>query len=234
MQRTQVSSPISRVRKHAKDFGVRSVLRRSLGLGSLEPKSVPWHGPTGVSGLSVPAYCAKHGIPLVTLDTFDAPPDVARLRALEADVFVYAGAGIIRAPTLTVPRLGTLNAHMGLLPPMRGMNVTEWSAVYGAPIGCTVHLIDPGIDTGDILAFRAVDATGAASIDTLRERVDRAQIDLLGDVLRWILETGTLPPRRSQRADEGRQYFIMHDAVREVLSGALRKSAGIVRAGADR
>ena len=33
----------------------------------------------------------------------------------------------------------------------RGMNVTEWSVLHGDPPGVTVHIVDPGIDTGDIL-----------------------------------------------------------------------------------
>ena len=41
--------------------------------------------------------------------------------------------------------------HYGLLPRYRGMNVTEWSIYYDDPVGVTVHAVDPGIDTGEIL-----------------------------------------------------------------------------------
>jgi len=223
--RARGASRRDRLREHLRDFGVGSVVRRVVGLGSREPRRDARQGTIATSGASVPDYCRRNGLQCVELDTLDAPADVERLRQLGADLFVYAGAGIMRTATLALPRFGTLNAHMGLLPPMRGMNVAEWSVVTGAPVGCTVHLIDSGIDTGDILVFRAVDVGGAASIDALRQRVDRAQIELLGEVVRWVRTTGELPPRRAQRADEGRQYFAMHDEVRDLLQDALRANA---------
>src|SRR5438128_5212353 len=92
-----------------------------------------------------------------------------------------------RPTTVVVERgLGTLNAHMGILPHYRGMNVTEWARFNGDPVGCTVHLIDPGIDTGDILCVRAVNVNDGVNIPQLRTLVDRAQIELLGEVVRFI------------------------------------------------
>jgi methionyl-tRNA formyltransferase len=72
---------------------------------------------------------------------------------------------------------------MGLLPAHRGMNVAEWAALEGAPVGCTVHLIDSGIGTGPILAMLQVDIAGCGSVAALRDAVDRAQLALLGDVV---------------------------------------------------
>jgi methionyl-tRNA formyltransferase len=216
-------SRVARLRTHVESLGFRGLARRALGLPSSAPPDVARHGTIATSGMSVSDYCGSRGIRVLTLDTLDAPRDVATLRELHADVFVYAGCGIMRAATLAIPRLGTLNAHMGLLPPMRGMNVAEWSIMYGVPVGCSVHLIDPGIDTGDILLFRPVDITGAEHVDAMRHRVDRAQIEALGEVLRWTVQSGALPPRRAQRPDEGRQYFSMHDDVRDVLQRVLRQ-----------
>ena len=119
-----------------------------------------------------------------------------------------------------MPRLGTLNAHMGLLPMYRGMNVAEWAALNGEPVGCTVHFIDPGIDTGAIVAVRPVDTSDVASIAGLRARVDAAQIALLGEVVRLVCRTGSRPEARPQRGDEGRQYFRMHPELRARLEAA--------------
>ena len=83
---------------------------------------------------------------------------------------------------------------------------------------CTVHLVDPGIDTGDILLFTPLDVSRASSIAGLRQIVDRAQIKALGQVVQRVVSTGLLPPRRVQTVPEGRQYFSMHEAIREILS----------------
>ena len=216
----------ARAMAHVRDFGFGSLLRRISGGRSSAPVPTLRHGTIPTSGVSVAEYCAARGIALVMVDDLEAPGELDRLRAIGADLFVYAGCGILRRSTLEIPRLGTLNAHMGMLPAMRGMNVAEWSVLCGAPVGCTVHLIDSGIDTGDIIVFRAVDPKDATNIDELRQAVDRAQIALLGDVVHWCVRAGALPPRRSQRPDEGRQFFAMHDDVREILQRILSGIGG--------
>jgi len=114
-----------------------------------------------------------------------------------------------------------INAHMGILPFYRGMNVTEWAAFNGDPIGCSVHLIDEGIDTGDIIAIRPVDAADADDIASLRALVDDAQIGLLGEVVRYVAATGELPPHYPQDAGAGCQFFTMHPEIRRVLETEL-------------
>jgi len=208
-----------RLMKFVQDYGVRSLVRRSL--RRFNRTSVPSPAEYSKPEISVVEYCRQHDIQLLTVETLDAPDDLVRIRALDPDLFVHAGAGIVRAATLAVPRLGTLNAHMGLLPPFRGMNVTEWSFLTGAPVGCTVHLIDPGIDTGAIIAFRPVDPSGAASVADLRGNVDTAQVALLGEVVQWCIGAGELPPLRPQKVEEGRQYFVMHPDVRGALEAIL-------------
>ena len=219
------TSPLVRLGKYVQDQGVVRLAKRAVGWSGGSTSAAPLraqedgHPPPRTAE----AYCAANGIPTLLVESLDSPSVLAGLRAMKFDVFVYAGSGILRRDLLALPRLGTLNAHMGLLPPMRGMNVTEWSALCGVPVGCTVHLIDEGIDTGEILIFRPVDAVGARSSQELRERVDVAQVALLGEVARWIMEHGELPPRRAQMADEGRQFFSMHPDVRAALDDALRR-----------
>jgi len=177
--------------------------------------------------LTAPAYCAAKGIRMVAVRSLQDAGELERVRTLEPDVFIYAGCGILRREALEIPRLGTLNAHMALLPAMRGMNVAEWSIMYGIPVGCTVHLIDEGIDTGDILAscLLADERGRPSSVEALRERVDGLQIELLGAVLQSICASGALPTRHSQLASDGRQYFSMHTDVRAILERVLAAGA---------
>jgi methionyl-tRNA formyltransferase len=151
------------------------------------------------------------------VDSFESPKALEAIRKTEPDLFVFAGGAILRAPLLVIPRLGTLNAHMGLLPFYRGMNVAEWACFHGDQQGCSVHLIDPGIDTGDILVARPIGIDGIRSISALRAKIDEAQMALLGDVVQYVTRVGSLPPRRSQAADEGRQFFRMHGELLELL-----------------
>jgi folate-dependent phosphoribosylglycinamide formyltransferase PurN len=106
------------------------------------------------------------------------------------------------------------------------MNVAEWAAFHGDQVGCTVHVIDPGIDTGDILFCRAVPTGDATGIAELRARVDAAQLAALGEVLQWIARTGQLPPGRRQTASEGVQYFTLHPELRAKLEWELGTGKG--------
>ncbi len=180
----------------------------------------------GASGNGLPVgsvmdFCRQQGFEAIEVDSLNSPQAVNLIREKQIDLCLYAGAGIMRKDIIAAAPLGLLNAHMGILPGYRGMNVAEWAAWNGDPVGCTVHLIDTGIDTGDILIVREVDTSRAGNIAELRKLVDHAQIELLGEVVQYILREGKLPPRRSQTADEGLQYFRMHPALVDKLNGRL-------------
>ena len=174
-----------------------------------------------VSASDLRPLCEQRGIPIVDVESLESPKDLERISALEPDLFVLAGGGILRKALLTIPRLGTLNAHMGVLPFYRGMNVTEWACFHGDPAGCSVHLIDPGIDTGDVFCVRVVDITNAGTVDDARGRVHHAQLALLHDVVKFVTSTGTLPPARPQAPEEGRQFFRMHPELIEIVEREL-------------
>jgi folate-dependent phosphoribosylglycinamide formyltransferase PurN len=168
------------------------------------------------------AYCEGEGIPIVHLGPLSHPDAITAVRSLAPDLLVHAGAGILRRELLAIPRLGTLNVHMGILPRYRGMNVAEWACLEGNPVGCTVHLVNAGIDTGDIVAVDEVDTRSINSIAALRASVDDAQIALLGDVISFVLKTGVMPDARTQTLTEGRQYFEMHRDLKEILETRLK------------
>jgi len=82
-------------------------------------------------------------------------PDVVALaRELKPDLLCVFGTSLIRGDLLKEGRLGIANLHGGLSPEYRGADCTFWALYNGEPekIGCTLHWIDPGIDTGGLIA----------------------------------------------------------------------------------
>lgn len=82
-------------------------------------------------------------------------PDVVELaRRLQPDVIAVFGTSLIRGPLLDMGRIGIMNLHGGLSPEYRGADCTFWALYNGEPekVGCTLHFIDPGIDTGRLIA----------------------------------------------------------------------------------
>jgi hypothetical protein len=212
-------SALTRIGRRLREDGVAPLLRR------FRPTSRAAHTSPAASSAAVlpdPSELAGElSCPIVHVTSLNSEDGLKAVRSLAPDLAVHAGAGILRAPLLGIPRLGTLNAHMGLLPHYRGMNVAEWAAMTSGPVGCTVHLVDPGIDTGPILAVCQVDCSSSRSVADLRSLVDRSQLALLGEVLRFALRKGHLPPGRTQTEPEGRQYFRMHDELKSLLEARL-------------
>jgi hypothetical protein len=82
-------------------------------------------------------------------------PDVVALaRELRPDVVAVFGTSLLRGELLKQGRLGILNLHGGLSPEYRGADCTFWALYNGEPekVGCTLHWIDAGIDTGGLVA----------------------------------------------------------------------------------
>ncbi len=116
---------------------------------------------------------------------------------------------------LDVPAVGMLNAHMGLLPAFRGMNVLEWGLLAGQPIGVSVHFVTRGIDTGDILGFQKIPIEPGDTLDALRAKSLAINVELLARCVRQLAEGKAV--RTPQRPEDGRQYFVMHPRLRRIV-----------------
>jgi methionyl-tRNA formyltransferase len=79
---------------------------------------------------------------------------VGLAQALAPDLIAVFGTSLIRGPLLDQGRLGMVNLHGGLSPRYRGADCTFWALYNGEPdqVGCTLHYIDAGIDTGKLIA----------------------------------------------------------------------------------
>jgi len=166
--------------------------------------------------------CRREGIPVVESGwPVNHPRLSPAIRALEADVLLHVGGPLFRAETIRTPNTGLLNCHMGKLPAMRGVNVAEWSVLRGLPVGNTVHFIDEGIDTGDVLYFREEKADGLESIAELRRRLSSANATDLAHGVRLLADPEFTPTPQAQ--GDGRQHFRMHPALRRVVEARLRR-----------
>jgi len=137
------------------------------------------------------------GIPTVALDhkahasreAFDGAV-VEVLRAHGVSCVVLAGfMRIITATLLDAFPQRVLNIHPSLLPAFPGVRAQAQALDYGVRIsGCTVHLVDGGMDTGPILAQAAVPVLDGDTADTLRDRILVKEHELLPEVLQWIAD----------------------------------------------
>ena len=78
---------------------------------------------------------------------------IETVKLYEVDLFVSMSFNqIFKSLILTVPKLGVINCHAGKLPFYRGRNILNWALINDEKeFGITVHYVDQGIDTGDII-----------------------------------------------------------------------------------
>ena len=87
---------------------------------------------------------------------------IERLKAYDADLFVSMSFNqIFKKQILKAAQLGFINCHAGALPFYRGRNILNWALINDENFfSVTVHYIDEGIDTGDIIKQRIAEITG--------------------------------------------------------------------------
>lgn len=77
-----------------------------------------------------------------------------------------------------------VNTHPALLPSFPGAHAVRDALAYGVSVtGCTVHLVDSGVDTGPVISQRAVDVLADDTEASLHERIKVVERELLVDVL---------------------------------------------------
>lgn len=105
---------------------------------------------------------------------------LAALREARVDLVVLAGfMRILKGDFLRHFEGRVVNIHPSLLPAFPGLEAWKQALNYGAKVaGCTVHLVDQGIDTGPILAQRAVPVLDGDTAASLHERVQVAEREL--------------------------------------------------------
>jgi folate-dependent phosphoribosylglycinamide formyltransferase PurN len=99
-------------------------------------------------------------IALRRVDSVNSTASVEMLQELAPDVVVVLGTRIISSTVLKSIDCPFVNLHAGIAPRYRGLHGVYWALSEGRPdlVGSTVHLVDPGIDTGAVLG-RAYFAT---------------------------------------------------------------------------
>ena len=121
------------------------------------------------------------------------------LQAFEADWVVCAGFMRILGERVLDRFPGRIvNSHPSLLPSFPGAHAVRSSLEYGVRVsGCTIHLVDTGVDTGPILAQQPVFVEPDDDEASLHERIKQIERVLLVDVLERLIDGGVTVTGRS-------------------------------------
>jgi phosphoribosylglycinamide formyltransferase 1 len=138
----------------------------------------------------IPGHFVAPG-PFRTKLTPEAEAELVRLlQEAQVDFVVLAGyMRVIKEPLLNAFPGRIINIHPSLLPNFRGLAAWRQALEAGVPeTGCTVHLVDAGVDTGTILGQSRVPVLPGDTAESLHARIQVAEHELYPRMVRAFAE----------------------------------------------
>lgn len=116
---------------------------------------------------------------------------VKLLRDAGVELVVLAGfMRVLKQPMLTAFPRRIINLHPSLLPKFPGIEAWKQALEAGEKItGCSVHYVDAGIDSGEIIAQRKVPVLAGDTAESLHARIQIAERALYPEVIAGFCET---------------------------------------------
>jgi len=143
---------------------------------------------------------ARHaGIPTFVCRVADFPTRQEWDVALTSQVAVYHPRLVVLAGFMKLTgeaflrQFGgrTVNTHPALLPSFPGIKGPKDALDYGVKVtGCTLFVVDAGIDTGPIVAQSVVNVQDGDTVETLHERIKTAERQMLVDCVGRMVRNG--------------------------------------------
>ena len=149
----------------------------------------------------IPARFIPPGAFRTKLDPTAEATFILALQDAQVDLVVLAGfMRILKGDFLRAFEGRVVNIHPSLLPSFPGLEAWKQALNYGVKVtGCTVHWVDQGVDTGPILAQKAVPVLEGDTVASLHQRIQEAERTLYPETLArmadgaWPVKARALP-----------------------------------------
>ena len=130
----------------------------------------------------------KYNIPVLIEQNINSKDFISKIKNYTADLFVSMSFNqIFGSEIINVPPLKIINCHAGKLPFYRGRNVLNWVLINDEKeFGITVHYVDEGIDTGDIILQECFKITDEDDYNTLLIKSYRECAEILYKAIKQI------------------------------------------------
>ncbi len=161
----------------------------------------------------------EHQIPVWEVGRLSAPKTLEILSDLQPDLAAVACFSRFFPPQLLeLPRFGCLNLHPSLLPAYRGPEPLFWIAYHDErETGVTLHFLDEGVDSGDIVAQSRIARPDGLSAAKLEQQCAAEGALLLLSAVQQLDQQGTI--MRRKQAENEASYFPSPGAEDFVIPG---------------
>jgi hypothetical protein len=157
----------------------------------------------------------------VACGAINAPDIELLLKDMRPDIIAVLGNSVIRPHVISALSAAMVNLHSGLSPYYRGTWSYGWPIVNEEPeyIGVTVHHVDPGIDSGNIIYQTRPALTDADDLNTIFLKVIVEGTELVVRAIEKIMAQGSIESHEQPKGT-GRLYLTRDfnaDAARRCL-----------------
>ena len=149
----------------------------------------------------------KYKIPVELSENVNSDEFLQRISQYHVDLFVSMSFNqIFKRRTFELPEFKTINCHAGKLPFYRGRNILNWVLINDEKeFGITVHYVDDGIDTGDIILQKVYPISDEDDYSTLLNKAYVGCADILYEAIKKI-QNGTVVPIKQDTIDKVGMY----------------------------
>ena len=144
--------------------------------------------------------CAeKNNISVELSKNINSEVFIEKIKKYNAELFVSMSFNqIFKTTMINLPRFKTINCHAGKLPFYRGRNILNWALINDErEFGITVHYLDEGIDTGDIILQETYPITDEDNYGTLLAKAYEGCADILYRAIKMIQNNEVKPIKQN-------------------------------------
>jgi methionyl-tRNA formyltransferase len=140
-----------------------------------------------------------------------------RLQTIHPDLVIVIGVSILKTSVLTATGAPIINIHGGILPFYRGNHCIFYAYYDGRldRVGSTIHFIDKGVDTGDIIGtFPPPNLLDCHGPEQAYCKAEKAAFEGLVDIIKSYQSSGTItgvPQSRIGRTIRNRDRNLLHE-----------------------
>lgn len=163
--------------------------------------------------------------------SFRKKKSISMLQQLSLDYIICVHFPyIVPKEILSIPKYGVINLHPAYLPYNRGWHTPTWAILGNTPIGATLHYMDEGIDTGDIIHQKKMDISPGDTADSLYKKLKELEFEVFKEA--WQLLVDGVPTRLPQKPGIGtthKKSDLFQDKIQKIDLDSYIKAEGLIR-----
>lgn len=170
-------------------------------------------------------YCDENNIAYNIVQNHNSKESTEVLQKVNPDLIVICSSGIISQKLIDIPKIGIISGHPGWLPDYRGWDALRWAILKKGTKGVTIHFIDKGIDTGDIIVQEKIESNNFRNFNQIFNFALQLRLKLYVKAIE-LINTGGFPRSKQVKKENSlykRVNFWNETKVNKVLRNNYKK-----------